>query len=1296
TFKLQILKVYRPSLDQTLLKMEQRQKLSNELVMEYYYDKLHLCLQTDPNMSPPMIIHYLIKGLNPSLISYVVRRHPSTPAEFLVIAQDEEKIQQMLQGLTQKTVDPHADDDDSNDKDPGDETIALVQRSTYTKSRSFNSPQQQRITSTPQPLMNSHFVYNQPSYSTLRYNRSNPTSTFTSRQCYVCHGFDGDTSWIKKTPSSSYLSSYSSSIKVPVNNYITKVLVDTGAALSLIHEKTLQCMRHYSITSCSLKEVHTANSGFISLLGLVNLKVKINHIITTVDAYVTRDLVCPMILGRDWIQKHHVNINFSTNRIYIYDSRTSVPLLPVSSTEPLTMLLEHSIVIPPFHEKFIPGYVPIHSLLNVVFTPNLALQKSKLILIPHSVLHIRDYHGIISIKNNIQRPKTIPRHTPLGSIIPSSEDLHINTIPEICDTTSHFSSSPLPLFSCIHCAVACATETDLYEHLLACCNNHSTCTTTTIDKFVEHIDDSFQRMKAYLMLHQYYQLFDVSSATGITCTPQRAINTGSHAPLAVHPRRVSHLNRQIINDQVKNMLDNEIISPSTSPWASPVVIVKKHDGSPRFCIDYRQLNYITQKDVYPLPRIDDVLERLNGSNIFSKLDLRSGYFQVPLAPDEREKTAFITHDGLWQFNRLPQGFKNFTIYDIVVYSSSFAQHLIDLNKVCAALNNSNFKLNHIKCSFFQNNISFLGHHISVAGCLPNNDNIRAIMQFPIPLSGKAAYSFLQMVGFYRKFIPRFAQISSPLNKFNRKGIPFIWTDIEQSAFDQLKAAITSPAVLIFPDPNKIYIIRTDASRVGIGAVLLQKQVSTNNKTTPVYKPIAFASRTLKAAETRYSTIELETLAIWWNALSRYPVDQPDVIDDTEPHYITSSTQTDNIFINAVVTRSMTRKRQSPANLSIQQQQRAKLCSNKAPVESSTSSIKNIQIYFDDDTLAQRQNEDPDIQKIKYNHKLNPNYIIDKADVLFRIVKRKFGQHLNLRYLPASLIPKVLSAYHNSTFAGAHFGIKRTFYKIRDRFYWPHIKPDGHLQSIEPPHGVWERLAMDYVGPVPESKSGNKYFLVLTDLFSKFVVTKAVSNNTSITAARFLLYDVFMTYGVPLEIITDNGCHFTSSLYESLIRLAGCCHIKTTPYNPQANGQCERHNATLVPNLIALSNRSKSDWDQQLIPTAYNYNTTRHDSTGYAPFELMFARAPRFIFDFLSPPSIPSNAKNYRQQMNLFLEHTLLAARNHNIHHQVKAKQRYDSNRSDPQYYIGQRVVIRNPNPKDKQENLCCPKYGPQS
>ena len=686
---------------------------------------------------------------------------------------------------------------------------------------------------------------------------------------------DGGTSRKIKKPSSPY----SSSIEVPVNNIITKVLVDTGAAISLIHEETLQLMKHKPVVPCPLQEVHTANSGFISLIGLVNLTVKINHVITSVDAYVTRDLVCPMILGRDWIQKNHVNICFSSNRVYIHDGVISVPLLPIPRVEQLIMSLSSSIVIPPFHEKFISGYVPIKSLDHAFFTPNLALQHAKLILIPHSILHIRDHHGIISIINNTRHPKIIPRDTPLGFLSPSSEEPGVNVIQELPMNIRHFSSPDLTLFSCNHCDVKFSSAPTLYEHLLDCCNKSLCNTTEILNKLVEHIDDPVQRMKVYLMLHDYKQLFDNSCFKGIHCAPQSAINTGSHPPLAQHPRRISYYNRQIMHDEVKKLLNNGIISPSNSSWASPVVIVKKRDGSPRFCIDYRCLNSITQKDVYPLPRIDDVIERLNGSTIFSKLDLCSGYFQVPLAPEERDKTAFLTADGLWQFNRLPQGLKNSPsvfqrlmnqtlgslrwdlclayLDDIIVYSSSFDQHLVDVHKVCRALHTSNFKLNVNKCSFFQNEISFLGHKITTDGCSPNDDNIRAILQFPIPKSSKAAHSFLQMVGFYRKFIPQFAQLSSPLNKFTRKGFPFVWTDTEQSSFDQLKEAITSSAVLILPDPTRPYTIRTDASRVGIGAVLLQEQVldPANHSTSSIYKPVAFASRSLKPAEKNYSAIE---------------------------------------------------------------------------------------------------------------------------------------------------------------------------------------------------------------------------------------------------------------------------------------------------------------------------------------------------------------------------------------------------------------------------------------------------------
>ncbi|CAF1461519.1 unnamed protein product [Didymodactylos carnosus] len=377
---------------------------------------------------------------------------------------------------------------------------------------------------------------------------------------------------------------------------------------------------------------------------------------------------------------------------------------------------------------------------------------------------------------------------------------------------------------------------------------------------INHLDEQ-QQLQARFTLNKYQNLFDTTELSAIKTTVRHTINTGNHFPIYSHPRRVSNIMREVQQEEVNKLLKDGIIRPPNSPWSSPVVIVKKKDGSPRFCVDYRKINLITQKDVYPLPRMDDIMEQMAGSKWYSKLDMKSGYFQVPISESDKKKTAFSTQDGLFEFNRLPQGLMNSPptyqrimndtlghlrwdcclVYldDVIVFSPTFEQHLEDVNKVCRVLSSANFKLNVDKCEFFKQQIEYLGHKIHERGIQPSDGHVQAIKNFPKPTTAKSAYAFLQTANFFRRFIKNFAGISSSLKKFGLKDAQknFIWSEQEQNAFDQLKQCLVTAPVLHLPDRKSQFKVQTDASDYGIGGVLLQWTVEG-------YKPVAYVSRTL--------------------------------------------------------------------------------------------------------------------------------------------------------------------------------------------------------------------------------------------------------------------------------------------------------------------------------------------------------------------------------------------------------------------------------------------------------------------
>jgi hypothetical protein len=319
------------------------------------------------------------------------------------------------------------------------------------------------------------------------------------------------------------------------------------------------------------------------------------------------------------------------------------------------------------------------------------------------------------------------------------------------------------------------------------------------------------------------------------------------------------------------MLRNGVIQPSVSPFASPVLLVKKKDGSWRFCIDFRQLNAIMVKNKYPLPIVDELLDELHGAKYFTKLDMSSGYHQIWLVPADEHKTAFKTHHGHWEFRVMPFGLTNApatfqvvmnTIFapmlrkgvlvfvdDILVYSTTMEQHLHQLQQVFAIMQHHKLLLKKSKCTFAQPQLEYLGHIISAQGVATDPQKIQAVQNWGPPSDNKQLRAFLGLAGYYRKFIKHYGIISRPLTDLLKKNGQFLWTPQLQMSFDTLKQALISAPVLALPNFKQPFTIETDASDKGIGAVLMQQG-----------HPIAYLSKALSPKNQALSTYE-ECLAV---------------------------------------------------------------------------------------------------------------------------------------------------------------------------------------------------------------------------------------------------------------------------------------------------------------------------------------------------------------------------------------------------------------------------------------------------
>ncbi|XP_078236027.1 uncharacterized protein LOC144584230 [Pogona vitticeps] len=385
-----------------------------------------------------------------------------------------------------------------------------------------------------------------------------------------------------------------------------------------------------------------------------------------------------------------------------------------------------------------------------------------------------------------------------------------------------------------------------------------------------------QQQELKMLLSKYQQVF--SNKPGIVKGVMHRIHTGDAPPQAVSPYRVTGPYRDKVRKELDEMLRENIIVPSSSPWSSPIVLVDKPDGSIRFCVDYRKLNRVTTPDAYPMPRLDNLIETIGGCRFISSLDLVKGYWQLRIDPRDQEKTAFCSPFGLYEFRVLSFGLRNapatfqrlmdqtlaglsdFTVAyidDIGIFSNTWEDHLLHLELVLQRLSAAGLTVKASKCQLGSPEIKYLGHMVGGGMIKPLEAKIEAVRDWPRPNTKKKVKSFLGLVGYYRKFIPRFSEIAAPLTDLTRKKaddrIP--WTSDCEEAFQRLKQALINYPVLRAPDFDREFIIYTDASNSGVGAVLCQEDENGDQH------PVSYLSRKLQKGERHLATVEKECLAI---------------------------------------------------------------------------------------------------------------------------------------------------------------------------------------------------------------------------------------------------------------------------------------------------------------------------------------------------------------------------------------------------------------------------------------------------
>lgn len=717
---------------------------------------------------------------------------------------------------------------------------------------------------------------------------------------------------------------------------------------------------------------------------------------------------------------------------------------------------------------------------------------------------------------------------------------------------------------------------------------------------------------------------------------EMSIKVKNSNPVRYRPRRLAYFEKLKLQEILDDFMKQGIIRPSNSPYASPIVLIRKRSGDIRLCVDYRELNKVIVRDNFPTPLIDDHLDRLKGKKFFTKLDLKNGFYHVKINESSVPYTAFVTPLGQFEFLKMPMGLSNspnvfarftFDVFhelisqgkllvyfdDILIASTDLDEHLNILSQVfeIAAKYGLQFRLD--KCSFLENSATYLGYVITEEGISPSPENIESVINFPIPQTCKEVHRFVSLASFFRRFIKDFAVIARPLYSLCRKNAEFQFGNKEFDSFHNLKRCLVAPPVLAIFDPKLETELHCDASSSGFGAVLLQKQ------STGLFQPVAYFSHKTTPVEEKYHSFELECLATIY-AIKRFHI----YLYGIKFTLITDCDSFRLALKKKDINPRIARWALFLENYNYEIQHRSGKKMGHVDALSRCHSILTVESISLEQTLAIKQSQDPDIVNIRDKLEKTEDKLFELRD---GIVYRKEGRKL-LFYVPKSMRENIIRLCHDEY---GHAGLDKVSEILTRNYWFPNVrgevrnyidnclkcivyspmsgKTEGFLHPIPKGNMPFEIIHVDHYGPLEKAKkTQNRYVFEIIDAFTKHVRLYACRTTNSNEVIKHLK-DYFRSYSCPNALVADRGSAFTSDAFKSFLIESGVRLILVARGTPRANGQIERINRSLTPMLSKLS-RDLTSWDTVLPQIEFALNNTICRSTQNTPCMLLFGKNQR--------------------------------------------------------------------------------------